>query len=103
MLKIDKATLVHLRKNFARIYVELNLCKKLISKISNPRTTLNIEYQGLHLICFNCELYGHHFDLYGEASFNDEDYCGKAAAGKNVVTKENQIMVINDKEEVNPE
>ncbi|RYR20286.1 hypothetical protein Ahy_B03g065399 [Arachis hypogaea] len=85
VLKIDKATL------------------KLISKILVSETTLNIEYEGLHLICFNRGLYGHCFDLCGEASFDDEDHCGKAATGKNVAAEENQIMVINDNEEVNPE
>ncbi|RYR74166.1 hypothetical protein Ahy_A02g008796 [Arachis hypogaea] len=59
MLKIDHATSIHPRGRFARICIEIDLTKKLVPRISIFGTILNIEYEGLHLICFNCSKYGH--------------------------------------------
>ncbi|XP_057747402.1 uncharacterized protein LOC130966604 [Arachis stenosperma] len=59
MLKIDRTTSIHSRGKFARICVEIDLSKKLVPRISVLETTLNIEYEGLHLICFSCGRYGH--------------------------------------------
>ncbi|KAK7251650.1 hypothetical protein RIF29_35026 [Crotalaria pallida] len=59
MLKIDQITSLHSRGKFARICVEIDLTKKLIPKISVLGMELNLEYEGLHLICFRCGKYGH--------------------------------------------
>ncbi|RYR69097.1 hypothetical protein Ahy_A03g015629 isoform A [Arachis hypogaea] len=59
MLKIDRATSIHSCGRFARICVDIDLTKKLIPRISVLGSTLNVEYEGLHLICFICGLYGH--------------------------------------------
>ncbi|XP_057720823.1 uncharacterized protein LOC130935215 [Arachis stenosperma] len=66
MLKIDRATSVHSRGRFARICVELDLSKKLVPKISILGQILNVEYEGLHLICFTCGKYGHRPDQCSE-------------------------------------
>lgn len=58
MLKIDKLT-IHSKGQFARICVEVDLEKPLVSHIVVRGYNLLIEYEGLHLICFSCGKYGH--------------------------------------------
>ncbi|KAL4345410.1 hypothetical protein AHAS_Ahas11G0275600 [Arachis hypogaea] len=72
MLKIDRVTLIHSRGRFARICVEIDLFKKLVHRISVFGSTLNIEYEGLHLICFSCGKYGHRLDQCTETSISEE-------------------------------
>ncbi|RYR62925.1 hypothetical protein Ahy_A04g020682 [Arachis hypogaea] len=68
MLKIDKATSIHFRGRFARIFVEIDLSKKLVPRISVLGSTLNIEHEGLHLIYFTCGKYGHRTDQCSETA-----------------------------------
>ncbi|CAN1131016.1 hypothetical protein LINPERHAP2_LOCUS6160 [Linum perenne] len=56
---IDHTTLEGSRGNFARICVEVDLSKPLLSKYRLRRRVRRIEYEGLHTICFNCGCYGH--------------------------------------------
>ncbi|CAN1128820.1 hypothetical protein LINPERHAP2_LOCUS4872, partial [Linum perenne] len=58
-VRIDHTTLEGSRGNFARICVEVDLCKPLMSKYRLRRRVRRIEYEGLHTICFNCGCYGH--------------------------------------------
>ncbi|XP_020218065.1 uncharacterized protein LOC109801415 [Cajanus cajan] len=58
MLKIDKLTSIHSRGKFARICVEVNLRRKLVSKINVLGHIIKLEYEGLHSICFGCCKYG---------------------------------------------
>ncbi|CAL0319884.1 unnamed protein product [Lupinus luteus] len=62
MLKIDHLTSIHSRGKFARIYVEVNLAKQLIPTIKVMGQVLNLEYEGLHQICFTCGKYGHRLE-----------------------------------------
>ncbi|KAL4329649.1 hypothetical protein AHAS_Ahas13G0321200 [Arachis hypogaea] len=66
MLKIDRTTSIHSRGRFARICVEIDLAKQLVPRISVLGSELNIEYEGLYQICFNCGRYGHRMDQCGE-------------------------------------
>ncbi|RYR43846.1 hypothetical protein Ahy_A08g040241 [Arachis hypogaea] len=59
MLKIDGHTSIHSRKKFARICVEVDLRQQLVPSFSAPGKDFDLEYEGLHLICFNCGRYGH--------------------------------------------
>lgn len=59
MLKIDELTLIHSRGKFARIYVKLDLQRKLVPAITALGKDFRLEYEGLHLICFRCGRYGH--------------------------------------------
>nr|KYP52894.1 LINE-1 reverse transcriptase isogeny [Cajanus cajan] len=52
MLKIDKLTSIQSRGKFARICVEIDLQKKLVSQIDVLGYILKLEYEGLHSICF---------------------------------------------------
>ncbi|CAN1150992.1 hypothetical protein LINPERHAP2_LOCUS17911 [Linum perenne] len=58
-VRIDNTTLEGSRGNFARICVEVDLSKPLLSKYRLRRRVRRIEYEGLHTICFNCGCYGH--------------------------------------------
>ncbi|KAK7243905.1 hypothetical protein RIF29_38718 [Crotalaria pallida] len=62
MLKVDSLTSLHSRGKFARICVEIDLNKKLIPQVKVCGSVINLEYEGLHLICFNCGKYGHKMD-----------------------------------------
>lgn len=59
MLKIDRLTSIHSRGQYARICVEMDLDKPLKSFILIRGHRLFLEYEGLHLICFQCGKYGH--------------------------------------------
>nr|XP_025627865.1 uncharacterized protein LOC112720988 [Arachis hypogaea] len=72
ILKIDRATSICSRGRFTRICVEIDLSKKLVPQISVLGSTLNIEYEGLHLICFSCVKYAHRLDQCVEASISAE-------------------------------
>ncbi|XP_015958031.1 uncharacterized protein LOC107482143 [Arachis duranensis] len=73
MLKVDRATSIHSRGRFVRICVKIGLSKKLVPRISVMGYTFNIEYECLHLICFEWEKYGH-----------KSDQCHEVVAGENV-------------------
>lgn len=58
-LKVDIVTLINIRGNYVRIYVEVDLTKPLLAKFKLQRRVRQIMYEGLHLICFHCGQYGH--------------------------------------------
>ncbi|CAN1139820.1 hypothetical protein LINPERHAP2_LOCUS11515 [Linum perenne] len=59
---IDRTTLNGRRGNYARICVEIDISEKLKSKYRLWRRVRRMEYEGLHVICFNCGIYGHSKD-----------------------------------------
>ncbi|XP_027368417.1 uncharacterized protein LOC113874394 [Abrus precatorius] len=59
MLKVDQITSIHSRGRFARICVELDIRKKLVPQVKVWGVAMNLEYEGLHQVCFNCGRYGH--------------------------------------------
>ncbi|CAN1822969.1 hypothetical protein LINPERHAP1_LOCUS30174 [Linum perenne] len=61
-IRLDTMTMSGTRGNFAHICVEIDLSKPLLSKYRLKRRVRRIEYEGLHLICFQCGLYGHGVD-----------------------------------------
>ncbi|XP_061375494.1 uncharacterized protein LOC133317649 [Gastrolobium bilobum] len=71
-LKIDESSLrisgqgqlkeITDRGRFARICVEIDLSKNLLSKFRIGQRQLYIGYEGLHLVCFLCGQYGHRKD-----------------------------------------
>ncbi|CAN1189866.1 hypothetical protein LINPERHAP2_LOCUS40159 [Linum perenne] len=58
-VRIDHTTLEGARGNYARICVEVDLSKPLLSKYRLRRRVRRIEYECLHTICFGCGCYGH--------------------------------------------
>ncbi|CAN1142454.1 hypothetical protein LINPERHAP2_LOCUS13095 [Linum perenne] len=58
-VRIDNTTLSGTRGNYARLCVEIDLHRPLLSKYRLRRRVRRIEYEGLHTICFHCGCYGH--------------------------------------------
>lgn len=58
-LKVDQLTSYQSRGQFVRICVEIDLSKKLVSKIEVLGHIMNLEYEGLHSICFHCGRFSH--------------------------------------------
>ncbi|KAJ9184836.1 hypothetical protein P3X46_004523 [Hevea brasiliensis] len=58
-IHIDDTTLSVSRGKFARMCVEVDLSKTLLSKFKFQRRIRKIEYEGINLICFECGVYGH--------------------------------------------
>ncbi|CAN1170067.1 hypothetical protein LINPERHAP2_LOCUS28773, partial [Linum perenne] len=58
-IRVDGTTLFGSRGNYARLCVEIDLHKPLVSKYRLHRRVRHIEYEGLHEICFLCGRYGH--------------------------------------------
>lgn len=57
--KVDEATASILQDRFARVYVEIAWNKPLIPCVRIMGRVQHIEYEGLHIISFNCGQYGH--------------------------------------------
>ncbi|XP_061358829.1 uncharacterized protein LOC133303016 [Gastrolobium bilobum] len=73
MLKIDKTNNEHVRGQFARICVELDLAQPLKGEYVLDGATKQIEYEGLGLICFHCGRYGHSKDCCPEIPVEGKD------------------------------
>ena len=58
-IKVDEATSLVSRCHFAGMCVEVDLEKPLMSKFEFHRKVRRVEYEGIHLICFNCGRYNH--------------------------------------------
>ncbi|KAJ1422816.1 Zinc finger, CCHC-type [Sesbania bispinosa] len=76
------------RGKFARIFVEVDLRKVLISRFRLNGRVYHVEYEGLHLICFNCGRFGHRKEccpiLVEESkSMNQQATSSSALASKN--------------------
>ncbi|KAJ1434566.1 hypothetical protein SESBI_05434 [Sesbania bispinosa] len=59
------------REKFARICIEVDLNRILISKFSSEGRIYPVEYEGLHLVCFQCGRYGHKKDNYSLTAMED--------------------------------
>lgn len=57
--QVDFNTANQCRGKFARICVEVDLDKPLLSEYRLDGELLGIEYEGLHMVCFRCGIYGH--------------------------------------------
>ncbi|XP_028120276.1 uncharacterized protein LOC114317724 [Camellia sinensis] len=58
-LKIDINTAMAARGKYARVCIEIDLRKPLISHITIGRYHYIVEYEHLHLLCFSCGRVGH--------------------------------------------
>lgn len=59
MLKVNKLTSIHSRGRFARLCVELDFSHPLTMHIMVRSNLVYLEYEGLHVVCFKCGVYGH--------------------------------------------
>ncbi|PNY14872.1 ribonuclease H, partial [Trifolium pratense] len=58
-IKVDIRTLDASRGKFARVCIEIDLDKPVVGKIWFRNFWYHVEYEGLHLLCKSCGLYGH--------------------------------------------
>lgn len=58
-IMIDGATTLTSRGKFARLCVEVDITKPLLARFWLRDKIRRIEYEGIHLICFRCGIYGH--------------------------------------------
>ncbi|XP_061354602.1 uncharacterized protein LOC133299177 [Gastrolobium bilobum] len=58
-IKVDAATTSLARGRFARMCVELDLTKPLQAEYKIEGKIKQVEYEGLHLVCYSCGKYGH--------------------------------------------
>ncbi|KAJ8774667.1 hypothetical protein K2173_017113 [Erythroxylum novogranatense] len=61
-MRVDESTEANTRAKYARISMEVDLSKPLIAKFRLRRRIWKVEYKGLHLVCFECGMYGHRHD-----------------------------------------
>ena len=61
-IRVDEATSSISRGHYARICVEVDLSKPLLSKFKLWRIIRRLKYKGIHLACFDYGLYGHRLD-----------------------------------------
>ncbi|KAJ4838451.1 hypothetical protein Tsubulata_041033 [Turnera subulata] len=61
-IKVDEVTLRSSRVKFARVCIEVDLTKPLVSKFSLRRRIWRVVYEGLNTVCFQCGRYGHAMD-----------------------------------------
>lgn len=53
LMKLDESTLQTTRGKYARMRVEINLSRPLLSKYHLHRQIRRIEYEGIHQICLS--------------------------------------------------
>ncbi|XP_019175434.1 PREDICTED: uncharacterized protein LOC109170738 [Ipomoea nil] len=58
-VRVDRATSLGSRGRFARICVEIDMRKPIISKFNYEGKVRYVVYEGIHLVCFSCGVYGH--------------------------------------------
>ncbi|XP_031131901.1 uncharacterized protein LOC116033288 [Ipomoea triloba] len=58
-VQVDHTTSLVSRGKFARVCVEIDLTKPLISRFTLEEKVWQVAYEGMHLVCFTCGLYGH--------------------------------------------
>ncbi|XP_028105264.1 uncharacterized protein LOC114304299, partial [Camellia sinensis] len=58
-LKVDLNTAISARGRYARVCVEVDLTKPLISRFAIGKYTYIVEYEHLHYFCFQCGKVGH--------------------------------------------
>lgn len=62
-IKVDDTTVAVSRGRYARVCVEIDLNAPLVPVIKVLGSLQRVEYEGLHLICFECGRYGHKQDM----------------------------------------
>jgi hypothetical protein len=71
-VKVDMHTLDASRGKFARVCIEIDLDKPVVGKVWFRDFWYHVEYEGLHLLCKSCGIYGHVARNCPTASARDE-------------------------------
>lgn len=59
LVKIDINTRLATCARFAKVCVEVDLTKPLVARFNLDHKWFYVEYEGIHLICYACGMYGH--------------------------------------------
>ncbi|XP_031119048.1 uncharacterized protein LOC116022464 [Ipomoea triloba] len=91
-VKVDYTTSLVSKGKFARICVELDMSKPLLSKFTLAEEVRPIEYEGIHMVCFKCGIYGHKLGQCGneenrEANVVEEQPPSDGQSGDQQATK----------------
>lgn len=70
--KVDMRSVSQTRGQYARLCVELDLTKRLETEIKVDDIWYQIQYEGLHLVCFKCGIYGHDLQHCPTTQLNSE-------------------------------
>ncbi|XP_031091106.1 uncharacterized protein LOC115996077 [Ipomoea triloba] len=94
-VKTDTTTSLVSIGKFARVCVELDLSRPLLSKFTLEGEIVPIEYEGIQMVCFKCGMYGHKKDQCGSQNLNEE---GKGAEAQ-TDQEQNDITQTKGKEQ----
>ncbi|XP_031101937.1 uncharacterized protein LOC116005840 [Ipomoea triloba] len=61
-VRIDHTTSLVSRGKLARVCVEIDITKPLLPTFTLEDKVWKVAYEGIHLVCFSCGLYGHRLD-----------------------------------------
>lgn len=61
-MMINSAISLTTRGKFERLCVEVDITKPLLAKFWLRRKVRRIKYEGIHLVCFKCGIYGHSYE-----------------------------------------
>ncbi|XP_061354584.1 uncharacterized protein LOC133299159 [Gastrolobium bilobum] len=108
ILKVDRNSLrkseygdavITERARFAIICIEVDLRMSLLSKFTIGKKVYQAGYEGLHLICFNCRMYGHRKDLFPAA----QAPCALQVEGNSGLETKLNSAIGKEAKEVDPE
>ncbi|XP_031131731.1 uncharacterized protein LOC116033116 [Ipomoea triloba] len=58
-IRVDHTTSLVSKGKFARVCVEIDISKPLVSRFTLEDRVWHVAYEGMHLVCFSCGLYGY--------------------------------------------
>lgn len=86
-IRADHNTGMAARGRYARICVEVDITKPLLTMFKLKRRVRHIEYEGLHLVCFECGIVGHKKEdckkLRSEVDRADDQFAGESGVTVN--------------------
>lgn len=91
-IRVDVRTIDASRGKFARICVEIDLEKSVVGKIWFRNRWIHVEYEGLHLICNKCGLFGHLGRNCLETNAPEDDEQNGDGVGQNEQGKHVQLI-----------
>ncbi|KAK4259987.1 hypothetical protein QN277_003165 [Acacia crassicarpa] len=89
-LKVDMNTSGHLRGHFARICVLVELDKQMMQGFYLDNQEFFIEYEGLHLLCTCCGIYGHRKETCPQRN-RDNGCTSEPAVGKTTANADQHV------------
>ncbi|XP_019149842.1 PREDICTED: uncharacterized protein LOC109146642 [Ipomoea nil] len=82
-VRVDQATSLVSRGMFARVCMEIDMRKPLVSKFTHEGKVQQVEYEGMHLVCFACGLYGHAKEACPTLRGEETGQCNDVSHGQN--------------------